>query len=139
MRAVGFCIAEGIGIHDGAISLDRGWPEWWWLPEIPGETRIPVLVVIEHKPAVRNIPLRFTLEDEAGAVLKEVSVDFQVERKPVDFVAGAPSYSPFIVALEWRVERVGGYNVRLFSGLKEEPTARLVLGCVSRLPSESHC
>lgn len=64
MRVPGFVIAEVVRINeDGPIDIRRGWPEWWWLPQIAGDTVIPVMVVVETEPQETAPELQITIED----------------------------------------------------------------------------
>ena len=132
----GLCIADKINIaNNGLVDLARGWPEYWWVEAIPGQTSIPVVIVVEHEVEedAAAIPLRILIA--AGhQTLADVPISVNPVPRPGPLIAGAPHYRVLAMNVNYNVESVGRHEVRILDGVSGAMLADLRFAVVLKAP-----
>lgn len=103
-------------VRDALLYIHGGSPEWWNIPEVPAETQLTVALVLEGAAADQQLELFAWVHpaDVAPDVRQAGRAAVLPVRDPDTFVHGAPLYTPMVIQLGCRFDRVGGWQVTFF-------------------------
>lgn len=139
MRVAGFFLADAVQVHpDGRLNVLGGWPEYWWVGEVPYSFVLPVAFVVEADDTTSTVPLRLQIEAVSdGGVGTERLVDERFElgvsQRTEDLAKpGAPIYRTGMMMLTFAGERVGGHVLRLLDATTDLEVARIKFSIVLR-------
>jgi hypothetical protein len=108
VRIAGAFIANHAEWREHLLFVSGGFPEWWDLTDIPGDTSFTLVLMAEvtHSELDQEHTVDVAMRSPDGAESALPSIAFTFG--PVEeYVEGAPIYTPALIQMQAHIEHVG--------------------------------
>jgi hypothetical protein len=126
MRIAGAFIANHAEWREHLLFVSGGFPEWWDLAEIPGDTSFTLVLMAEvtHQELDQQHTVEVAMRSSDGTEAALPSITFGFG--PVEqYVEGAPIYTPALISMQAHIEHVGPTELVVRAGDVELASVRL--------------